>query len=91
MQRSKQVWKEREQIEIEEENRRIWKYLKEQESRNEEAKAIASEKLKHSYAVAERMCAELEDIEVSFIVAKMVSVTRTSLGRFFVDRFPKIS
>ncbi|KAG4078061.1 hypothetical protein HA402_002112 [Bradysia odoriphaga] len=63
LQHSKQVWKEREQIEIEEENRRILKYLQEQEIRNEEAKAIAREKLKHSFALAERMCAELEDIE----------------------------
>lgn len=65
MQRTKVLWKEREQREIEEENRRIWKYLREQEIRNEEAKAIASEKLKHSFALAEKMCAELEDIEVS--------------------------
>lgn len=72
LQRSKQAWKEREQMEIEEENRRIWKYLQEQEFRNEQAKAIASEKLKQSFAVAERMCAELEDIEVSFIFCREV-------------------
>lgn len=66
MQRTKQVWKEQEKLEIEEENRRIFKYLKEQEIRNEEAKTIASEKLKQSFALAEKMCAELEDIEVSF-------------------------
>ncbi len=64
LQHSKRIWKEREQVEIEEENRRILKYIKEQEIRNEEAKAIASEKLKHSFAFAEKMCAELEDIEV---------------------------
>lgn len=62
------MWKEREQLEIEDENRRILQYLKEQERRNEEAKAIASEKLKKSFAMAEKMCAELEDIEVSFVV-----------------------
>lgn len=68
MQRSKQIWKEREKIEIEEENRRILKYIQEQEIRNEEAKTIAREKLKNSFALAERMCAELEDIEVSLLL-----------------------
>ncbi|KAJ6638344.1 Meiosis-specific nuclear structural protein 1 [Pseudolycoriella hygida] len=63
LQRSKQIWKEQEQLQIDEENRRIWKYLQEQQVRNEEAKAVANEKLKHSFALAEKMCAELENID----------------------------
>lgn len=65
LQRSQQIWKEREQREIEQENARILRYLRDQEIRNEEAKAISNEKLKQSIALAEKMCAELEDIEVN--------------------------
>lgn len=61
-------------MEIEEENRRILKYLQEQEVRNEEARAITDEKLKQSFALAEKMCAELEDIEVSSIFRNQDSI-----------------
>lgn len=67
LRRSQDRWREQQRRQIEEENDRILRYLEEQEYKTNEHRRAEHEKRRIESALQERMCAELEEIEVSFL------------------------
>lgn len=65
--RARKLWREYEQREIEEENKRIAKYIQERDAKLEKEQAEANARKLQTNGLVDKMCAELEEIEVSFI------------------------
>lgn len=65
IQRAQKLWQEQERRETEEENRRIVQYLKERDAKLDAEQVKDRTRKQQANVLAERMCAELDDIEVS--------------------------
>lgn len=63
--KDQEMWRERNRREIEEENQRIAAYHKENEERARAIQQMEIEKRKHDEALRDKMCAVLDEIEVS--------------------------
>lgn len=74
LRRSQAMFREKNRREIEEENERIAAYLKEREEKSQQLRDIEQEKRKKDEELRDRMCSELNGIEVCNIFVHVHSV-----------------